>query len=202
MAWLVPRRGCDVIGKGYNNSPGVYHDSDYYQEAIYHIALSGCVEMFVFYHAWAETPWDVDLDVMAAAVAELDTVLALVGGGASAHNTSCVSHSVESEIAWDDPHVASGASFKVANAKDGEIWRLTFRSQPNPGSASDHPNAVKVLSTDPFRYWPSGMGEWYELEPVVGARCVFSGCVQPNASSDLGVWLVRCHSSINSLIEL
>ena len=48
MAWLVPRRGCDVIGKGYNNSPGVYHNSDFYQEALYHIALSGCVEMFVY----------------------------------------------------------------------------------------------------------------------------------------------------------
>ena len=31
MAWLVPRRGCDVIGKGYNNSPGIYDGSDYYQ---------------------------------------------------------------------------------------------------------------------------------------------------------------------------
>ena len=28
------------------------------------------------------------------------------------------------------------------------------------------------------------------IEPVPGARCVFADCVQPNASSHLGVWLV------------
>ena len=28
------------------------------------------------------------------------------------------------------------------------------------------------------------------IEPVIGARCVFADCIQPNASSQLGVWLV------------
>ena len=40
--------GMDVIGKGYNASPGIYHDSDLYQEALYHIALSGCVQTFIY----------------------------------------------------------------------------------------------------------------------------------------------------------
>jgi hypothetical protein len=69
--------------------------------------------MYVYYHGWAETPWNVDLDVMAGAVAELDTVLAQVASASAAqHNfsaaASCDSQSIESAVAWDDPHVVSG----------------------------------------------------------------------------------------------
>eukprot|EP01052_Picozoa_sp_SAG31_P012146 SAG31_NODE_703_length_12720_cov_10.185088_6_plen_712_part_00 len=48
IAWVAPKRGMDVVGKGYNSSPGIYHNSDYYQEALYHIALSGCVQTFIY----------------------------------------------------------------------------------------------------------------------------------------------------------
>jgi len=153
--------------------------------------------MYVYYHGWAETPWNVDLDVMAGAVAELDAVLAQVASASAAqHNfsaaASCDSQSTESAVAWDDPHVVSGATFKdPATNVTVQLWRVTFRSQPNPGSATEHPNDVKILSADPFTYWPSGVGEWFALEPVPGARCVFPDCAQTHASSDFGVWLVR-----------
>jgi hypothetical protein len=191
MAWVAPKRGMDVLGKGYNSSPGVYHGSDYYQEALFHIALSGCVEMFVYYHGWAETPWDIGLGVMSAALAEVDAVLGVVTGTLRrpASMAPCVSHSVDTPLEWDASHVASGAHFDSGGRR--QLWRVSFRSPLNLGSAAQHPNNVKVLSTDPFTYWPTGTGEWFALEPVPGARCVFSGCLQPNASSALGVWLVR-----------
>lgn len=148
-------------------------------------------------HGWAETPWNVDLDVMADAVAELDTVLAQVAGVSAQNHSfsavaSCDSQSVESAVAFDDAHVVSGATFKDhATNITVQLWRVTFRSQPNRGSATDHPNNVKILSVEPFTYWPSGVGEWFALEPVPGARCVFRDCAQTHASSGFGVWLAR-----------
>jgi len=39
LAWVTPQRGCDVIGKGYNNSPGIYDGSEFYRESLFHIAV-------------------------------------------------------------------------------------------------------------------------------------------------------------------
>ena len=58
LAWVSPRRGEDVIGKGYNNSAGIYHGSEYYRESLLHLALSGCVDTFIYYHGWGEMPWN------------------------------------------------------------------------------------------------------------------------------------------------
>ena len=101
---------------------------------------------------------------------------------------TCASRSADAALPWSAPAVASGASYAAAAGR--QLWRVTFRDVPNLGDVSAYPTSVKVQSTDPFAYWPTGIGEWYAIVPVPGARCVFPRCVQPNASSDLGVWLV------------
>lgn len=108
-------------------------------------------------------------------------MLALASAAPLTTQLNCRSLSAHAPLSWDDSIVLSGASFGT----DKQLWRATFRS------ATAAPHNVKILSTDPFKYWPTGVGEWYGIEPVKGARCLFDGCVQPNASSDLGVWLVR-----------
>jgi hypothetical protein len=40
---MVPKRGCDVLGKGYNNTPGVYDGSDFYQVGWYPAVTPGAV---------------------------------------------------------------------------------------------------------------------------------------------------------------
>ena len=39
LAWVSPRRGEDVIGKGYNTNVGIYEGSEYYRESLFHMAL-------------------------------------------------------------------------------------------------------------------------------------------------------------------
>ena len=193
LAWVAPQRGCDVIGKGYNNSPGIYAGDSLYRESLFHIALSGCVRDFIYYHAWAETPWDVNLDVMSETIAELDSVTALVAQQPARNNSrsraegaqadGCLTLSAADDIPWDTPHVVSGATFSGRR-----LFRVTMRSRPNQtGSTSDHPGAVRILSESPFTFWPTNVARWFAVTPVPGARCLFAGCVRAGSP---GVWLV------------
>jgi hypothetical protein len=189
LAWVTPRRGCDVIGKGYNNSPGIYDHSRFYRESLFHIALSGCVDTFIYYHAWGETPWNVDLDVMSETIAELDNVTAFVTGrngslrGRDKQDGGCVPLTATTAVPWTTPHVVSGAAFS-----GHQIFRVTMRTRPNQtGTLSDHPGAVTIVSEDPFTYWPTNVARWFAITPVPGAHCLFTGCVR---ADDAGVWLV------------
>ena len=190
LAWVTPQRGCDVIGKGYNNSPGIYDGSEFYRESLFHIALSGCVKEFIYYHAWAETPWDIDLDVMSDTIAELENVTAFVTGrrngslrGHSKQDGGCVPLTAATAVPWSTPHVVSGAAFSGHH-----IFRVTMRTRPNQtGTLSDHPGMVMIVSEDPFTYWPTNVARWFAITPVPGAKCLFSGCVR---GDDAGVWLV------------
>jgi hypothetical protein len=195
LVWVTPQRGCDVIGKGYNNSPGIYDGSEYYRESLFHIALSGCVDTFIYYHAWAETPWDVDLDVMSQAIAELQNVTAVITAGkqnSSARNSTahaqavgCVPHSPTTAVPWTAPHVVSGAMFGGQH----HLFRVSLRSRPNQtGTIADHVGTVMIVSENPFMYWPTNVARWFVVTPVPGARCLFAGCVR---KGDAGVWLVN-----------
>lgn len=118
------------------------------------------------------------------ALSEVDAVLQRVGVASS---QGCQPISAELSLPFSAPAVVSGAAFGTK-----QVWRVTFRSTPtfNSTGMAESPNNPSVRSADVFSYWPSETSNWYAIEPVPRARCVFDGCVQPGASSNLGVWLV------------
>jgi hypothetical protein len=131
------------------------------RKCIYTRYMHMCVDTFAYYHAWARTPRNVDLDVMSEAIAEVDNVTALVTG--RRNNTApwrlkgqdggCVSLTAANSVPWSTPHVVSGATFSGHH-----IFRVTMGSRPNQtGTLSDHTGTVMIVSVDPFTYWQTNV---------------------------------------------
>ena len=97
---------------------------------------------------------------MSGALAELDAVMDAAGAAPSSaepNDLNCSSLSTGA-LPWGSASVVSGASFGSGR----QLWRVTFRTAVNRGSALSNPHNVKIMSSAPFSFWPTGVGEWCE----------------------------------------
>eukprot|EP01052_Picozoa_sp_SAG31_P012145 SAG31_NODE_703_length_12720_cov_10.185088_5_plen_108_part_00 len=95
---------------------------------------------------------------MSSSLAELDAVMEAAGMApplAKLNDLNCTSLSQEA-LPWGSATVVSGARFGSRR----ELWRVTFRTAINHGSVLLHPHNVKIMSSAPFSFWPTGVGEW------------------------------------------
>ena len=97
---------------------------------------------------------------MSGALAELDAVMDAAGvapSSAETNDLNCTSLSTGA-LPWGSASVVSGATFGSGR----QLWRVTFRTAVNRGSALSNPHNVKIMGSAPFSFWPTGVGEWCE----------------------------------------
>lgn len=149
------RRSSDVPFQAWvshkNFAESAFRDNDYYQELIYHLALSGTQD-FLF---WNPDRWRDDQDPSQfrtdAHDLLFDQCLTVLNGKLGGGERHCVTLA---PIPWDSPLIATGMQV----GQDKVIWRVTVP----PGTTR-----VRAKQTGEVLVLEGTLGLWYETAPGV-----------------------------------